>query len=132
MEKLQFEYQLCSEYERSLDNKRWSNFTILISTSFLIIGFAFGFFEVKLYFKIGVGFAYLIFLTAVYYYFWFHRISHNLRDHLIELEKKMDLKIYQVRMMRPKFLGIKLYFHWAIILWIAAYTLIFIYFVIIC
>jgi len=131
MDKVQYEYQCCTELEQNLDSRRWGNFTTLISISFLVVGFAFGFFENIIYFKVGISFAYLIFLTAVYYYYWFHRISHNLREHLLELEKELNISIYQIRSKRPGFLGIKIYFHWAINLWILVFTFIFIYFVII-
>ena len=131
MNKAEFEYQKCIELEQSLNNSRWRNFVTLISMSFLITGFSFGFQSNELYFKLGISFGFLIFLTAVYYYYWFHNISHRLREHLLKLEEELGLSIYHIRMQRPKLLGIKIYFHWAINLWILAYILIFVYFVII-
>jgi len=128
----QYEYDKCAELERELTRGRWSVFTAFTSISFVVAGLSFHFAgngptSVS---KVAFSFAYLIFLTAVYYYYWMHSKSHDLRDHLIQLEEGLGIQVYTIRVKRPRFMGIRVYFHWVINLWLLFYTFLFIYLVV--
>ncbi|NOT00905.1 MAG: hypothetical protein HOP29_09775 [Phycisphaerales bacterium] len=64
--------------------------------------------------KTGFAFGWLIFMSGFYHYWWFHRKSHDLRDHLCALEESLGIHVYRIRTRRPTIAGVKIYHHWAI------------------
>jgi hypothetical protein len=126
MSKAWKEHECCARLEQELVRNRWTFFTAMLSVSFVVGGLtlsqlgALG----PLLGKAGFSFGYLIFLSGVYHYVWFHRICHKLRDRLCQLETKLGITVYIIRRERPKLDGKELYYHWAIDLLALAYTII--------
>lgn len=109
------EYRLTSSYETELYKNRWVVLTALLSTSFILMGFALQKIteaEPNLWQKLACTFALLIYLMGRYHYWWFHRISERLRDRLVELEKHLKFKTYTLRKERPTLFGVQLHFNW--------------------
>jgi hypothetical protein len=74
--------------------------------------------------KSGIGFGWLIFMAGFYHYWWFHKRAHELRNRMCELEEKLSITVFKIRTKRPKFLGIKIFYHWIIDVMALAYTMI--------
>jgi hypothetical protein len=117
------EYKILSNIEIETTKFRYTNFTAILSISFILPGlaiqagsFSITFFETtilisKLVFLLG----FVFYLFAVFHYRWFHRYSHYYRKRLKELEKEIGFTIYQLRK-RPQFKRIKFHFEWALYL----------------
>lgn len=117
------EYKILSNIEIETTKFRYTNFTAILSISFILPGlaiqagsFSITFFETtilisKLVFLLG----FVFYLFAVFHYRWFHRYSHFYRKRLKELEKEIGFTIYQLRK-RPQFKRIKFHFEWALYL----------------
>jgi hypothetical protein len=120
------EYDYIFKLEQELNKTRWMVFTALLSVSFIIGGLvlkeaaALG----PLLTKSGMVFGWLIFMAGVYHYWWFHKKAHDLRDRMCELEEELSIEVFKIRTRRPKCLGIKIFYHWAINVLALAYTLI--------
>jgi len=119
------EYEHCARLEQELVRNRWTFFTALLSVSFVVGGLTLNQLETlgPLLGKAGFAFGWLIFLAGYYHYWWFHKKSHDIRDHLCELEERLDIYVYRIRVRRPMLAGIKLYYHWVIDALAIAYTL---------
>lgn len=122
-EKHQYEYEKLFEYEVELTKSRWTVFAALFMVSLLIPGIVLkGAEDIKSldpWAKYAIAFGFLVYLAAIYHYWWHHRISHRIRDRLKEIEEKEGIEIMIVaRGERPKIeIGsFKLYFyyHWSI------------------
>ena len=119
------EYEHCARLEQELLKNRWTFFTALLSVSFVVGGLALNQFQAlgPVLGKAAFGFGWLIFMAAFYHYWWFHAKSHDLRDHLCDIEKKLGVTVYLIRTRRPKLGPIPLYYHWAIDGLALAYTI---------
>ncbi|NIM16081.1 MAG: hypothetical protein GTO45_29110 [Candidatus Aminicenantes bacterium] len=120
------EYDYIFKLEQELNKTRWMVFTALLSVSFIIGGLVLK--ETTalrpLLTKSGMVFGWLIFMAGFYHYWWFHNKAHDLRDRMCELEEQLSIEVFKIRTKRPKFLGIKIFYHWAIDVVALAYTLI--------
>lgn len=117
------EYKILSNVEMETTKFRYTNFTAILSISFILPGLAIqaGGFSIeflnstipisKLVFLLG----FVFYLFAVFHYRWFHRYSHFYRKRLKELEKEIGYTIYQLRK-RPQYKRIKFHFEWALYL----------------
>ena len=111
------EYESCARYEQELCRVRLNFFTALLSISLLVGGFCLQYLQdVSLAVRItAIVLAWLIFVAAYYHYWWFHRKSHDLRDHLKRLEEALKIFPYRIRTHRPKlFNRFPVYYHWVI------------------
>lgn len=120
------EYDYIFKLEQELNKTRWMVFTALLSISFIIGGLVL---KEKvtlepLLVKSGMGFGWLIFMAGFYHYWWFHKKSHDLRNRMCELEEQLSISVFRIRTIRFKFIGIKIFYHWAIDVLAAAYTVI--------
>lgn len=118
-EKHQFEYEKLFGYEIELTKSRWTVFAVLFTVSLLIPGIVLQGAEdiqsLDQWAKYAIAFGFLVFLAAVYHYWWHHRISHHIRDRLKEIEEKEGIEIMIVaRGERPKIGPFYLYYHWSI------------------
>jgi len=125
VEEIWKEYDYVFQLEKELNKTRWMVFTAFLSVSFIIAGLvlkemsALG----PVLGKCGMTFGWLVFMAGFYHYWWFHRRAHNLRDHMCELEEKLSISVFRIRTERPRFKGIKIYYHWAVDAMAVAYTL---------
>jgi len=120
------EYDYIFKLEQELNKTRWMVFTALLSVSFIIAGLVLkeGVTLGPILTKVGMVFGWLIFIVGFYHYWWFHRESHELREHMCELEEKLSISVFRIRTKRPQFYGIKIFYHWAIDVVALAYTVI--------
>lgn len=126
-DKNQYEYEKLFAYDLELTKLRWTVFAALFSVSLLIPGLVFRAAEkaqeFSLWTKYAVVFGFLVYLTAMYHYWWHHKISHRIRKRLKEIEKKEGIEIMTAIRIRPKCFCIKIYFHWAIWIMGLAYAI---------
>ena len=120
------EYDYCTRLEQELVKSRWTFFTALLSVSFLVGGLALKEFQSlgPQFGKIAFAFGWLIYLGAFCHYWWFHRKSDDLREHLCKLETQLGITVYLIRSRRPKIGPLPLRYHWAIDAQLVAYTII--------
>jgi len=117
------EYKILSNIEIETTKFRYTNFTAILSISFILPGLAIQANRLsidyidsvipisKLVFLLG----FVFYLFAVFHYRWFHRYSHFYRKRLKELEKEIGFTIYQLRK-RPHYKRMKFHFEWALYL----------------
>ena len=124
-EQLWKEYDYTFKLEQELNKTRWTVFAAFLSISFVVAGLILK--EMAslgpLLGKAGMVFGWLIFMSGFYHYWWFHRRSHELRDHMCEIEEKLSINVFRIRAKRPVIAGVKLYYHWAVDVMACAYTL---------
>jgi sterol desaturase/sphingolipid hydroxylase (fatty acid hydroxylase superfamily) len=124
-EKKKFEYEKLFAYDMELTKLRWAVFIalFLFSVSLIIVGFVLqgNTSSLASWAKYAIAFGFLVYLTATYHYFWHHRISHRIRDRLVEIEKSEGIDIITTVRKRPGGGFLKPYFHWAIWIMGAAY-----------
>jgi len=122
-EKKKFEYEKLFAYEMELTKLRWTVFAALFSVSLIIPGIVLrgDIKSLESWAKYATAFGFLVYLTATYHYFWLHRISHRIRDRLVEIEKNEGIDIITTVRKRPGGGFLKPYFHWAIWILGAAY-----------
>ena len=125
-EKSQYEYEKLLAYETELTKSRWTVFAVLFSVSLLIPGIALrgvvGVQSLDPWAKYAIAFGFLVYLTATYHYWWYHRISHRIRAKLKEIEENEGIVIMKIRE-RPKIGPFKIHFHWMIWILGLAYAL---------
>jgi len=117
------EYRILSSIEMETTKIRYTNFTAILSISFILPGLAIqaGNFSIKLIgatvplSKLVFLLGFVFYLFAVFHYRWFHRYSHFYRRRLKELEKEIGFTIYQLRK-RPHYKRIKFHFEWSLYL----------------
>ena len=120
------EYENCARLEQELVRNRWTFFTALLSVSFVVGGLALTQLEAlgPLLGKASFSFGWLISMAAFYHYWWFHKISHDLRKRLCYLEEDvLHIEVYLIRVRRHKLAGVRLYYRWCIWALALAYTL---------
>jgi len=115
-DKLWKEYDHCAHLEQELAKIRWTFFTASLTLSLAVGGFALSYSQTLKPFltKSAIVFGCLVFIAGYYHYRWFHGKAHDLRDHLCELEKKLQILVYRIRTRRPRFRGMRIYYHWVI------------------
>jgi len=116
-EKKKFEYEKLFAYEMELTKLRWTVFIalFLFSVSLIIAGFVLqgNTSSLASWAKYAIAFGFLVYLTATYHYFWHHRISHRIRDRLLEIETSEGIDI--ITKVCKRIGGFfRPYFHWAI------------------
>jgi hypothetical protein len=121
------EYRLLAELEKETSRTRHTTFTALVSVSFALPSLAVGATEadmaplfdvlgVPVAFSQGVFFlGYVFYVFAVFHYCWHHRYSHRYRHSLKQLETKLGIEVYRLRV-RPRIGRMKLHFDWALYL----------------
>lgn len=100
---LQIEYQNATEFEMHYTNLRWTVYTTLTTLSLAIVGYVLSTIN-SMHNNIRVGtlfFAWFIQFFATFFYLWFHKIGHNLREYLINLENVLGFQKYTIRAKRP-------------------------------
>ena len=120
------EYENCARLEQELVRNRWTFFTALLSVSFVVGGLALTQLEElgALLGRAGFAFGWLISMAAFYHYWWFHKISHDLRKRLCYLEEHvLHIEVYLIRVRRHELWGRKIYYRWCIWALALAYTL---------
>ena len=123
------EYEHGARLEQELVRNRWMFFTALLSVSFVVGGLTLNQMSAlgPVLGKGGFAFGWLIFMAAFYHYWWFHKKSHDIREHLCGLEEQLGIRVYLIRTSRPQAGGIRLYYHWAIDALAVAYTLLLVF-----
>lgn len=109
-EELKEEYKILSNLEMETAKFRYATFIAILSISFVLPGLYFSKSSENSYnsyidfclFKIHVSellflLGFILYLFALFYYWWFHRYSHIYRKRLKELEKKLGWNIYSLR-----------------------------------
>lgn len=126
-EKHEYEYEKLFTYEVELTKLRWIVFLVLFTVSLIIPGLALRGAEniqsLEPWAQYAIAFGFLVYLTAIYHYWWHHRISHRIRDRLKKIEEDEKIEIVNIIRVRPKCCGFRLYFHWAIWIIGLAYAL---------
>lgn len=115
----QFESLMKLELETT--KMRHTNFTAILSISFILSGLALNCETEKLeIFSISVTLSQLVFLLgflfylfAIFHYVYFHRYSHIYRNALKNIEREWKIEIYRLRK-RPKIGPFKFHFDWAL------------------
>jgi len=123
IEKKVDEYKILSNIEMETMRFRNTNFTAILSISFILPGLAIQAGDLSIEFcnsnilisKLVFLLGFVFYLFAVFHYKWFHRYSHFYRKRLKELEKEIGYTIYQLRK-RPQYKRIKFHFEWALYL----------------
>jgi len=125
-EELWREYDYAFKLEQELNKTRWMVFTAFLSLSFIIVGLVLKEMATlgPVLGKCGMTFGWLVFMAGFYHYWWFHRRAHELRDTMCALEEKLAINVFRMRSRRPKFVGMKIYYHWAIDVMAIVYTFI--------
>lgn len=115
-EQLWKEYEYATRLEHELVRNRWTFFTAMLLVSFVVAGLTLSQLENlgPVLGKAAFAFGWLISVAAFYHYWWFHNKAHDIRARLCDLEEKIDINLYRVRVRRPSLGGVKLYYHWAI------------------
>jgi len=125
-EELKEEYKILSNLEMETAKFRYATFIAILSISFVLPGLYFSKSSENSYnsyidfclFKIHVSellflLGFILYLFALFYYWWFHRYSHIYRKRLKELEKKLGWNIYSLRK-RPTVKNMKFHFAWSL------------------
>lgn len=125
-EDLKEEYKILSNLEMETAKIRYATFTAILSVSFVLPGLYFSRSLENSYnsnidvcvFKIHISellflLGFILYLFALFYYWWFHRYSHIYRKRLKELEKKLGWNIYSLRK-RPTVKNMKFHFAWTL------------------
>lgn len=125
-EDLKEEYKILSNLEMETAKIRYATFTAILSVSFVLPGLYFSRSLENSYnsnidvcvFKIHISellflLGFILYLFALFYYWWFHRYSHIYRKRLKELEKKLGWNIYSLRK-RPTVKNMKFHFAWSL------------------
>ncbi|MGE5343534.1 MAG: hypothetical protein ACM3SY_18855 [Candidatus Omnitrophota bacterium] len=125
-DKRQYEYEHLLAYEIELTKSRWTVFAALFSVSLLIpviaLKDASHIQALEPWAKYAIALGFLVFLTASYHYWWYHRISHRIRNRLKEIEELEDITIIRIRK-RPELFGcIRIHFHWMLLILAIAYA----------
>jgi len=117
------EFDHCARLERELVKNRWMFFTAMLTVSFAVCGLVLNQFQAlgPLLGKAGFFLGWLVFIAGYYHYWWFHRKAHDLRDHLCDVENKLQILVYRIRTRRPRFLTVRIYYHWVIDILALAY-----------
>ena len=115
------EYELLAQLEQETTRMRHTMFTALVSVSFILPGLAvnveasgvtiFGTTTSlsRMVFLLG----FIFYLFAIFHYAWYHRYSHLYRKELKNIEEKLGISIYRLRV-RPQVGPLKLHFDWAL------------------
>jgi len=121
---LKEQYEQLAELERDTTKTRYTTFTAILSISFILPGLALrpeaegkvvhlpGFHDVTLS-QVVFLLGFLFYLFALFHYAWHHRYSHHYRSALKNLEAKLGIKIYRLRV-RPQIWRFKFHFDWAL------------------
>lgn len=125
-EKKQYEYEKLFAYETELTKSRWTVFSALFSVSLIIPGIVLrGNRDVlpsEIWAKYTIIFGFLVYLTATFHYWWYHRISHRIRAKLKAIEESEGIEIIKIRV-RPTIGPFKIHFHWMIWILGLAYSI---------
>ncbi|MBU0690697.1 hypothetical protein KKC97_01475 [bacterium] len=123
------EYDYASKLEQELCRNRWVFFTAMLTVSLAVCGIALNQMDsaTPLFGKIAISFGWLIFAAAYYHYWWFHKITHRLRDHLCVLEKELKITVYIIRCDRTIHGCSALRYHWVIDILALAYTMVLVF-----
>lgn len=131
------EYKYLSNLEMETTRFRYTTFTAILSTSFVLPGLSalptlvtrtddlyISLIDARMSMsKMTFLLGFIFYLFAVFYYIWFHRYSHFYRKRLKELEKEMDWNIYRLRK-RPMIKNMKFHFVWILYLIGGVYAII--------